>query len=185
MPVCELAKRSRGTPRVAKTGMLRRARDFAQVEGNGTITLELDQFALDRLGMMKLDLMPPIAKSFTRSQTSLMAVQWAQQLSTALGEESDTISEKYEPFLIMKGFMQRTQQGRNYSPRTTAHQLQRWTRQTFLIEDLFTTFVRCQDVSRRHCILLCPDQHINYKGIQHFLAGFTKRGWTVVVNRVQ
>jgi holliday junction DNA helicase RuvB len=117
----ELAKRSRGTPRVANR-MLRRARDFAQVEGNGTITLELTQFALERLGIDQIGLdatdrkiLHTIADKFDGGPVGL------NNLSTALGEESDTISEKYEPFLIMKGFVQRTQQGRIITARGREH----------------------------------------------------------------
>jgi Holliday junction DNA helicase RuvB len=117
----ELAKRSRGTPRVANR-MLRRARDFAQVEGNGTITLELTKFALERLGIDQVGLdatdrkiLHTIADKFDGGPVGL------NNLSTALGEESDTISEKYEPFLIMKGFVQRTQQGRIITARGREH----------------------------------------------------------------
>ena len=117
----ELAKRSRGTPRVANR-MLRRARDFAQVEGNGTITLDLTQFALERLGIDQVGLdatdrkiLHTIAEKFDGGPVGL------NNLSTALGEESDTISEKYEPFLIMKGFVQRTQQGRIITARGREH----------------------------------------------------------------
>tara|TARA_B100001093_G_C26271948_1_gene777304 strand:- start:28 stop:504 length:477 start_codon:yes stop_codon:yes gene_type:complete len=117
----ELAKRSRGTPRVANR-MLRRARDFAQVEGDGTITLDLTKFALERLGIDEVGLdstdrkiLHTIADKFDGGPVGL------NNLSTALGEESDTISEKYEPFLIMKGFMQRTQQGRVITARGRQH----------------------------------------------------------------
>ncbi len=117
----ELAKRSRGTPRVANR-MLRRARDFAQIEGDGTITLELTKFALDRLGIDQVGLdatdrkiLHTIADKFDGGPVGL------NNLSTALGEESDTISEKYEPFLIMKGFIQRTQQGRVITARGREH----------------------------------------------------------------
>lgn len=117
----ELAKRSRGTPRVANR-MLRRARDFAQIEGNGTITLELTKFALDRLGIDQVGLdttdrkiLHTIADKFDGGPVGL------NNLSTALGEEPDTISEKYEPFLIMKGLIQRTQQGRVITARGRQH----------------------------------------------------------------
>lgn len=117
----ELAKRSRGTPRVANR-MLRRARDFAQVEGDGTITLDLTKFALERLGIDEVGLdstdrkiLLTIADKFDGGPVGL------NNLSTALGEESDTISEKYEPFLIMKGFIQRTQQGRVITARGRQH----------------------------------------------------------------
>ena len=117
----ELAKRSRGTPRVANR-MLRRARDFAQVEGNGKITLDITRFALERLGIDDVGLdaidrkiLWTIAEKFDGGPVGI------NNLSTALGEEPDTISEKYEPFLIMKGFVQRTQQGRIITARGRTH----------------------------------------------------------------
>ncbi len=117
----ELAKRSRGTPRVANR-MLRRTRDFAQVEGSGDITLDITRFALERLGIDDVGLdsidrkiLWTIAEKFEGGPVGL------NNLSTALGEEPDTISEKYEPFLIMKGFIQRTQQGRIVTARGRNH----------------------------------------------------------------
>ena len=117
----ELAKRSRGTPRVANR-MLRRARDFAQVQGDGTITLEITKFALDRLGIDEAGLdnvdrriLHTIAEKFNCGPVGV------SNLATAIGEEADTIEDVYEPFLIMKGFVQRTQQGRIITARGKAH----------------------------------------------------------------
>ena len=108
----ELARRSRGTPRVANR-LLRRARDFAQVEGNGTITEEIAQLALNRLGIDSLGLdqmdrriLETIAYKFDCGPVGI------DNLSTAIGEEKDTIEDVFEPFLIMKGLVQRTRQGR-------------------------------------------------------------------------
>lgn len=117
----ELAKRSRGTPRVANR-MLRRARDFAQVQGDGTITLEITKYALDRLGIDEAGLdnvdrkiLHTIAEKFNCGPVGV------SNLATAIGEEADTIEDVYEPFLIMKGFVQRTQQGRIITARGKAH----------------------------------------------------------------
>lgn len=117
----ELAKRSRGTPRVANR-MLRRARDFAQVQGDGTITIEITKYALDRLGIDEAGLdnvdrkiLHTIAEKFNCGPVGV------SNLATAIGEEADTIEDVYEPFLIMKGFVQRTQQGRIITARGKAH----------------------------------------------------------------
>ena len=108
----ELARRARGTPRVANR-LLRRARDFADVEGDGTINLDIARLALSRLGIDEegLDVMDrrvleTIALKFDGGPVGV------DNLSTALGEERDTIEDVYEPYLIMRGFLQRTRQGR-------------------------------------------------------------------------
>ena len=108
----ELARRSRGTPRVANR-LLRRARDFAQVEGNGIITQEIANLALERLGIDDIGLDPmdrrileTIAFKFDCGPVGI------DNLSTAIGEEKDTIEDVFEPYLIMKGLVQRTRQGR-------------------------------------------------------------------------
>lgn len=108
----ELARRARGTPRVANR-LLRRARDFAEVEGNGTINLDIARLALSRLGIDEegLDVMDrrvleTIALKFDGGPVGI------DNLSTAIGEERDTIEDVYEPYLIMRGFLQRTRQGR-------------------------------------------------------------------------
>lgn len=117
----ELARRARGTPRVANR-LLRRARDFAEVEGNGTITLEITKIALERLGIddqgldpMDRKIMLTIANKFDGGPVGI------DNLSTAIGEEADTIEDVFEPFLIIKGFVQRTRQGRILTSRGKAH----------------------------------------------------------------
>ena len=108
----ELASRSRGTPRIANR-LLRRLRDFAQIEANGRITLELTRTALLRLevdaqGLDAMDrkILHTIAFRFDGGPVGL------NNLAAAIGEEPDTIEEVYEPFLIREGLMQRTPQGR-------------------------------------------------------------------------
>ena len=117
----ELAKRSRGTPRVANR-LLRRARDFAQVDGDGSITVEVVRTALHRLGIdtegldaMDRRVLETIAYKFDGGPVGL------DNLATAIGEESDTIEDVYEPFLIMRGFVQRTRQGRIITPHGMRH----------------------------------------------------------------
>ena len=107
----ELASRSRGTPRIANR-LLRRIRDFAQVEG-GRIDVPLTQKALERLevdqrGLDAMDrrILEVIALKFDGGPVGL------SNLSAAIGEETDTIEEVYEPFLIREGLIQRTPQGR-------------------------------------------------------------------------
>ncbi|HNS31739.1 MAG TPA: Holliday junction branch migration DNA helicase RuvB [bacterium] len=108
----EIAKRSRGTPRVANR-LLRRIRDYAQVKGSGTIDLEISALALDRMdvdeeGLDEMDkkVLEVIIMKFGGGPVGL------KSLSIAVGEESDTIEEVYESFLVRKGFLKRTPQGR-------------------------------------------------------------------------
>mgnify|MGYP001424723122 CR=1 FL=1 len=108
----ELASRSRGTPRIANR-LLRRTRDFADVKGNGTITMEIAQFALDRLevdqyGLDEMDkrIIQSIIEKFGGGPVGLT------NIATAVGEDSGTIEEVYEPFLIREGFITRTPRGR-------------------------------------------------------------------------
>ena len=108
----QLAARSRGTPRVANR-LLRRVRDFAEVRHQGTITLEiclaaLDLFQVDHEGLDKLDrdILLTIVQKFDGGPVGL------DTLAVALGEESDTLMDVYEPYLIMRGFLQRTPRGR-------------------------------------------------------------------------
>ncbi len=108
----EIARRSRGTPRVANR-LLRRVRDFAEVEADGVITLEVASRALDRLevddeGLDKMDrhIMLTIIEKFDGGPIGLGS------LSAAVSEEKDTLEDVYEPFLIQKGFIKRTPQGR-------------------------------------------------------------------------
>lgn len=108
----EIASRSRGTPRVANR-LLRRVRDFAQVEGNGTIThsiaisslerLDVDQNGLDEMDKRILHLM---IEKFNGGPVGL------NTLAVAVGEDSGTVEEIYEPFLIKEGFLNRTPRGR-------------------------------------------------------------------------
>jgi Holliday junction DNA helicase RuvB len=107
-----LARRSRGTPRVANR-LLRRTRDFAQVEGQSVVDLPIVNLTLDRLGIdtegldsMDRKVLETIAFKFDGGPVGI------DSLATAIGEEGDTIEDVYEPFLIMCGFIQRTRAGR-------------------------------------------------------------------------
>lgn len=108
----EIARRSRGTPRIANA-LLRRVRDFAQVKGDGTINKDITQYALDALnidkkGLDEMDnkLLATIVEKFKGGPVGLSTI------ATAVGEEAGTIEEVYEPFLIMQGFIKRTPRGR-------------------------------------------------------------------------
>lgn len=108
----EIARRSRGTPRIANR-ILRRVRDFAQVEAEGVITLEVAMHGLrmldvDDQGLDKMDrqIMLTIIEKFSGGPVGL------DTLSAAVCEEKDTIEDVYEPFLIQQGFIQRTPRGR-------------------------------------------------------------------------
>ena len=108
----ELASRSRGTPRIANR-ILRRARDFAEVNGSGKITLDISKSTLSNLGIDKIGLdhmdrkiLKTIVDKFKGGPVGL------KSLSVALGEDSVTIEDVYEPFLIKKGFILRTSRGR-------------------------------------------------------------------------
>ena len=108
----EIAKRSRGTPRILNN-LLRRVRDFAQVEGKGEITNEisiksLDSLKIDRKGLDEMDnkIIEVIVKKFNGGPVGIKTI------ATACGEESNTIEEVYEPFLVQEGYIKRTQKGR-------------------------------------------------------------------------
>jgi Holliday junction DNA helicase RuvB len=108
----ELARRSRGTPRIANR-LLRRVRDFAQVRANGSITLDvgcqaLTLFEVDEMGLDKVDKMiiTTIIEKFNGGPVGV------NTLAVSVGEEIDTIEEVYEPYLLQIGFMQRTPRGR-------------------------------------------------------------------------
>ena len=108
----EIAKRARGTPRVANR-LLRRVRDFAQVKADGVITKRVASEALDMLevddqGLDKMDrfIMQTMIEKFDGGPIGLSS------LSAAVGEEKDTLEDVYEPFLIQKGYIKRTPQGR-------------------------------------------------------------------------
>ncbi len=109
---CEIALRSRGTPRIANS-LLRRVRDFAQVKGSGKVDIEITRYALDALNIDKrgLDMMDnkilnTIINKFKGGPVGLGTI------ATAVGEDSGTIEEVYEPFLIQEGFLRRTPRGR-------------------------------------------------------------------------
>ncbi len=108
----EIARRSRGTPRIANN-LLRRTRDFAQVKGNGTITMAIAEMALnaldvDKHGLDDMDnrILSTIIEKFKGGPVGLSTI------ATACGEESETIEEVYEPFLIQEGYIKRTSRGR-------------------------------------------------------------------------
>ncbi|ETI66975.1 Holliday junction branch migration DNA helicase RuvB [Neobacillus vireti] len=108
----EIARRARGTPRIANR-LLRRVRDFAQVKGNGTIDLTLAKEALellqvDRLGLDHIDhkLLKGIIEKFRGGPVGL------DTIAASIGEESETIEDVYEPYLLQIGFLQRTPRGR-------------------------------------------------------------------------
>jgi Holliday junction DNA helicase RuvB len=117
----EIAKRSRGTPRVANR-ILRRVRDFAQVEAEGVITQDVAMHALNMLdvdeeGLDKMDrlIMLTIMEKFNGGPIGL------DTLSTAVCEEKDTLEDVYEPFLIQKGFIKRTPRGRKATKKAYGH----------------------------------------------------------------
>ena len=108
----ELAKRSRGTPRIANR-ILRRSRDFAQVKASGKIDLKLAEYALEKLGIDKIGLdimdrkiLEVVIDKFSGGPVGL------KSLSVAIGEDVSTIEEVYEPFLIKEGLLMRTPRGR-------------------------------------------------------------------------
>ncbi|MBK5203279.1 MAG: Holliday junction branch migration DNA helicase RuvB [Prolixibacteraceae bacterium] len=108
----EIATRSRGTPRIVNS-LLRRVRDFAQVKGNGNIDIEITRFALDALNIDKYGLdemdnkiLSTIIDKFNGGPVGVTTI------ATAVGEDSGTIEEVYEPFLIKEGFIKRTPRGR-------------------------------------------------------------------------
>ena len=108
----EIARRSRGTPRIANS-LLRRVRDFAQVKGSGEIDIAITQYGLkalniDQHGLDEMDnrILSVIIDKFAGGPVGLTTI------STAVGEESGTIEEVYEPFLIKEGFLKRTPRGR-------------------------------------------------------------------------
>lgn len=117
----EIAKRSRGTPRVANR-ILRRVRDFAEVEADGVITRDVAMHALNMLnvdeeGLDKMDrlIMLTIMEKFNGGPIGL------DTLSTAVCEEKDTLEDVYEPFLIQKGFIKRTPRGRMATKQAYGH----------------------------------------------------------------
>jgi len=117
----EIARRSRGTPRIANA-LLRRVRDFAQIQGDGTIDMAIAKHALKALnvdahGLDEMDnrILLCIIEKFAGGPVGLNTV------ATAVGEESGTIEEVYEPFLIMEGYIMRTPRGRQATERAFKH----------------------------------------------------------------
>jgi Holliday junction DNA helicase RuvB len=117
----EIARRSRGTPRAANR-LLRRVRDYAQVDGNDVITRQVADEGLSRLGVDKLGLEP-----LDRRYLGLIIEHFGggpvgvQNMSVSLGEESDTLEDVVEPFLIQSGLLMRTPRGREVTPRAWEH----------------------------------------------------------------
>lgn len=117
----EVAKRSRGTPRIANR-LLKRVRDYAQVKGDGTITKEIATYALNQLGVDQLGL-----DSMDRRILQLIGHKFQggpvgiETIAAALSEESGTLEEVYEPFLIQEGLLQKTQRGRVITDLAKAH----------------------------------------------------------------
>lgn len=108
----EIARRSRGTPRIANA-LLRRVRDFAQVKGNGRIDVEIAKFALEALnidtyGLDEIDnkILLTLIDKFRGGPVGISTI------ATALGEDAGTVEEVYEPYLIQEGFLKRTPRGR-------------------------------------------------------------------------
>ncbi len=117
----EIARRSRGTPRIANA-LLRRIRDFAQIKGNGTIDVEIAKYGLEALnvdesGLDEMDnkILDTIIHKFKGGPVGLTTI------ATAVGEEAGTIEEVHEPFLIMEGFIQRTPRGRLATEKAYKH----------------------------------------------------------------
>ena len=117
----EISRRSRGTPRIANA-LLRRVRDFAQVKGDGTIDLEIAQYALEALnidtfGLDQIDnkLLLTIIDKFRGGPVGLNTI------ATAMGEDAGTIEDVYEPYLIKEGFIKRTPRGREATPLAYQH----------------------------------------------------------------
>lgn len=117
----EIARRSRGTPRIAN-GLLRRVRDFAQVLGNGVIDLGITQHSLralnvDEHGLDEMDnrILSTIIEKFKGGPVGITTI------ATAVGEETGTLEEVYEPFLIQEGFIMRTPRGREVTHKAYEH----------------------------------------------------------------
>lgn len=117
----EIARRSRGTPRIANR-LLKRVRDYASVLGDGDITLKITKHALNQLEIDELGL-----DETDRKMLELMINQYQgrpvgiETIATSLGEEVDTIEDVYEPYLIQIGFISRTQRGRIVMPPAYEH----------------------------------------------------------------
>lgn len=117
----EIARRSRGTPRIANL-LLRRVRDFAQIKGDGTITYDITQVALaalnvDKHGLDEMDnrILSTIVEKFKGGPVGISTI------ATAVGEDRGTLEEVYEPFLIQEGYLMRTPRGREVTDLGYAH----------------------------------------------------------------
>lgn len=117
----EIALRSRGTPRIANA-LLRRVRDFAQIKGSGEITLEIARYSLeslniDKFGLDEIDnkILTIIIDKFKGGPVGVNTI------ATALGEDSGTLEEVYEPYLIKEGFIKRTPRGREVTELAYKH----------------------------------------------------------------
>jgi Holliday junction DNA helicase RuvB len=117
----EIARRSRGTPRIANA-LLRRIRDFAQIKGDGSIDKDIAVFGLkalnvDKFGLDEMDnrILNTIIHKFNGGPVGISTI------ATAVGEEAGTIEEVYEPFLIMEGFIHRTPRGREATGKAYEH----------------------------------------------------------------
>jgi Holliday junction DNA helicase RuvB len=117
----EIARRSRGTPRIANL-LLRRVRDFAEVKGDGSINLKITEYALnslnvDKYGLDEMDnkILTVIIEKFKGGPVGLTTV------ATAVGEDAGTLEEVYEPYLIQEGFLMRTPRGRQVTDLAYRH----------------------------------------------------------------
>ncbi len=117
----EIARRSRGTPRIANA-LLRRVRDFAMIKGNGTIDKSISSFGLNALnvdesGLDEMDnkILSTIIEKFKGGPVGISTI------ATAVAEEAGTIEEVHEPFLIMEGYIQRTKRGREATTKAYRH----------------------------------------------------------------
>jgi Holliday junction DNA helicase RuvB len=117
----EIARRSRGTPRIANA-LLRRVRDFAQIKGNGNIDQEIARFALkalniDEHGLDEMDnnILQTIIEKFGGGPVGITTI------ATAVGEEAGSIEEVYEPYLIQEGYLKRTPRGREATAKAYKH----------------------------------------------------------------
>ncbi len=117
----EIARRSRGTPRIANR-LLRRVRDYAQIRGDGTITIEIARYALDMLnvdhrGLDDMDkrILLTLIEKFDGGPVGI------KTLAMAVGENAETIEEVYEPFLLREGLLKRTPRGRVATPGAYEH----------------------------------------------------------------
>jgi Holliday junction DNA helicase RuvB len=117
----EISRRSRGTPRIANN-LLRRTRDFADVKGDGHITMDIANMALDALnvdthGLDEMDnrILSTIIEKFKGGPVGISTI------ATACGEEAETIEEVYEPYLIQEGYLKRTSRGRQATEKAYKH----------------------------------------------------------------